>query len=150
MSTNDTTTGYEDLRSILDEAFEQAASGKGRERHSRGGVPFDRQPIMEIGRMLRSPAGAMFQAIKKTQEASGMIQRGDVSSADREMLGAIVYIAAAVKLLREMTRVNQDAVISKDKIHAGSITAFLHHPVKDDAIAAVERELSSFQGEGEV
>ena len=95
------TTGYEDLSAVLIDAFKQATEGKGRDRHARG-APFDRQPIHEICRMLRGPPGAMFQALKTPQEASGMIERGDYPAADRELLGAIVYVAAAVKITREM------------------------------------------------
>lgn len=96
------TDGYDDLRSILDEAYSQASTGKGKERHARGDTPFDRQPIMEIGRMLQTPAGDIFQSMKKAQEAQGMFTRGDYPAADRELLGAIVYLAAAVKLNREL------------------------------------------------
>lgn len=56
--------GYEPLAAVLQEALQQASSGKGRERHSQD-KPFDRQPILEIGRMLRSADGELFQAIKK-------------------------------------------------------------------------------------
>lgn len=90
---------YEPLRSILNQAYEQAASGKGRERHANG-RPFDRQPIAEIGRMV----GIGFnlgQSIKKQQEAKGMLDRGETDAAIRELLGAINYTASAVMLLRE-------------------------------------------------
>jgi hypothetical protein len=92
--------GYEPLGLVLNEAYEQAASGKGRERHARD-KPFDRQPILEIGRMLSTADGEMYQAIKKTQEASGMVERGQHDRAVVELLGAINYLAAAVMLIRE-------------------------------------------------
>ena len=41
---------YDILRSILNEAYDQAATGKGRERHANG-KPWDEQPIAEIGRI---------------------------------------------------------------------------------------------------
>lgn len=93
--------GYDALRGVLADAAEQASSGKGRERHANG-KPFDRQPIMEIGRMLSSVCdGELYQAIKKSQEASGMISRGDFDAAERELLGGINYLAAAILLIRE-------------------------------------------------
>ena len=51
--------------------------------------------MMEISRMLGgSPIGCMYQAIKKTQEASRM----EVIPAKRELLGAINYLAGAYLL----------------------------------------------------
>ncbi len=79
-------------------ALEQASHGKGAERHGQG-KPFDQQPMMQISRMLNgSPVGCMYQAIKKTQEASRM----DADAAQRELLGAINYLAGAYLLLEEM------------------------------------------------
>ena len=92
-------TGYGDLHAILQDAFDQSASGKGRERHAND-KPFDRQPIMEIGRMV-GPGYAIGQAMKKLQEAMTMQSRNQTDAADRELLGSIVYAAAAVKLIRE-------------------------------------------------
>lgn len=86
---------YASLRSILNEAYEQAASGKGKERHANGN-PWEEQPIAEIGRMV----GVGFntgQAIKKLQESTRM----DPEAACRELLGAIVYAASAIMLIRE-------------------------------------------------
>lgn len=95
-----TAKGYEDLLSILGEAYNQSVHGKGKERHAGTGKPFDRQPIMEIGRMtgLGYPTG---QAQKKIQEAVTMFNRGNRDAALRELLGTIVYTAAAIKLIRE-------------------------------------------------
>jgi hypothetical protein len=88
---------YVDLRQVLMLALEQASGGKGAERHGNG-KPFDRQPMLEISRMLNgSPIGCMYQAIKKTQEASRM----DRGAAKRELLGAINYLAGAYLLLEE-------------------------------------------------
>lgn len=91
---------YAILGSVLGAAYAQAASGKGKARHDKRNVAFDRQPIMEIGRMcgLGYPTG---QAQKKTQEAVSMFNRGDTGSAEAELLGAINYLAAAVLLIRE-------------------------------------------------
>ena len=85
--------GYDCLRHVLALALEQANAGKGKERHANG-KPFDRQPIMEIGRMVGSgyPLG---QAMKKAQESS----RLPPERAKAELLGAINYLAAAYMLL---------------------------------------------------
>ena len=82
--------GYESLRRTLDDAYEQAAYGKGAERHGNS-HPFDRQPMQH----LISDHGLGFatgQAAKKASEALGM----DHGAARRELLGAIVYLAGAI------------------------------------------------------
>lgn len=92
---------YATLRAILDDAYAQAASGKGKERHAND-RPFLDQPICEIGRMLGSVCdGELYQAIKKAQEASNMLARHENKRAEAELLGAINYLAAAVILIRE-------------------------------------------------
>lgn len=88
--------GYEALYRILCEALEQSASGKGRERHA-SGEPWEEQPIVEICRWLGSNHGTLFQAIKKLRESA----RLRPEAARREMLGAIVYTAAAIYYLEE-------------------------------------------------
>ena len=92
--------GYETLARVLNLALDQSANGKGKERHARGATPFDRQPIMEIGRMV-GPGYNLGQAMKKAQEASGMLARGECARANAELLGAIVYLAAAFALVEE-------------------------------------------------
>lgn len=94
-----TAPGYESLFSVLTDAYAQSAFGKGRERHAND-KPFDRQPILEIGRML-GPDAHLFQVMKKAQEAGSMARRGEVGRAEHELLGVIVYAAAAVIMLRE-------------------------------------------------
>ena len=82
--------GYESLRRVLDAAYEQAAYGKGKERHGNG-QSFDQQPMQH----LISDHGLGFatgQAAKKASEALGM----DHGAARRELLGAIVYLAGAI------------------------------------------------------
>lgn len=90
---------YSTLAAVLQEAHDQAATGKGKARHANG-RPFDRQPIMEIGRMvgIGYPTG---QAMKKAQEATSMVRRGEHDAAVAELLGAINYLAAGVMLIRE-------------------------------------------------
>lgn len=91
--------GYGVLASILDEAFHQAASGKGAERHANGKA-FEDQPILTIAR--QEGAGfLMGQVLKKVDETRGMVERSDFVGARRECLGAIVYLAARIRLLDE-------------------------------------------------
>ncbi len=97
--TRDTSDAYAPLAAILSEAYDQAAKGKGRERHARD-RDFNDQPIMEIGRMC-GPGFNTGQAMKKTQEAMGMLSRGERDAAIRELLGAINYTASAILLIRE-------------------------------------------------
>ena len=87
--------GYEPLAMVLRAALDQAQHGKGKDRHANG-KPFDRQPILEIGRMVGQgyPLG---QAMKKAQES----MRLPPDRAKAELLGAINYLAAAYLLLDE-------------------------------------------------
>ena len=91
--------GYEPLFCTLLEAHDQAAYGKGRDRHANG-KPFIEQPIMEIGRMV-GPGYQTGQAMKKAQEAMGMLDRGQHGPAQAELLGAMNYLAAAYILIEE-------------------------------------------------
>ena len=93
----DTNPGeYQSLRRVLDLALDQAANGKGKERHADPGEPFERQKICEIARRvgLAFPIG---QAIKKAEESV----RLGVDAGIRENLGAINYLAAAVIVMEE-------------------------------------------------
>lgn len=90
---------YEKLDKALADAYRQASEGKGKDRHA-GGKPFDRQPIMEIGRMV-GPGFGLGQAMKKSQEAARMIDRGNHMHARQELLGAINYLASVVILIDE-------------------------------------------------
>ena len=82
--------GYDSLENVLDRAFEQAAHGKGWERHG-GSKPFDGQPMQSIQDLV-GEGFALGQAVKKIQES----QRMETDAAVRELLGAIVYIAGAI------------------------------------------------------
>lgn len=86
---------YASLRKVFDEAFKQAAEGKGKERHATG-EPFEQQVICEVTRRVGMgyPLG---QAIKKCVES----QRLGVERAIVELLGAINYLAAAVIIHQE-------------------------------------------------
>ena len=80
---------YKSLSEALHAAYHQSAHGKGDERHSTG-QSFDEQPIMSITQVhgVGFPLG---QASKKIDEAARM----DKEAARTELLGAIVYLAAA-------------------------------------------------------
>jgi hypothetical protein len=56
--------------------------------------------MMETTRLV-GPGFPLGQAIKKSQEASGMIERGELDAAEAECLGAINYLAGAVAWMRE-------------------------------------------------
>lgn len=84
------------LRTFLG-ALEQAAYGKGRERHAND-LPFIEQPILTMAHMLDSDAGLAQQVIKKTIEARSLpTKRARIN----ELRGTLVY-AAAMILFEEM------------------------------------------------
>lgn len=84
------TPGYEKLADVLQRAFDQAASGKGKERHAQG-EPFHEQ-VMQIGARKFGVGSLLFQAFKKSEES----QRLPLDRGVNELLGAIVYLAGAV------------------------------------------------------
>ena len=100
-------SGYEALETVLCAAYNQAANGKGKERHAQDD-PFLEQPIMEIGRLLKSIDGELYQAIKKAREGLIMARNGEADRAVREFLGAINYVAAATLLVAEQSGENVD------------------------------------------
>jgi hypothetical protein len=89
--------GYEELTAILHEAIDQAATGKGYERHANG-KPFNDQPILReteaVG--MGFPAG---QARKKILEALRCCD-DHPERAVADLLGAINYTAALVIAIR--------------------------------------------------
>lgn len=96
---NEMTDAYASLSAVLNRALEQAADGKGKDRHAtvRGvSRTFDEQPIMSIGRMA-GPGYTIGQAMKKAHEAMELPPDRAVT----ELLGAVVYLAAAVMLTEE-------------------------------------------------
>lgn len=84
---------YRHLRRVLDLAYDQSANGKGQERHANN-LAFEDQEILAISRSVGVgfPLG---QARKKAGESLGMFNRGQIPAAKTEVLGAIVYLAAA-------------------------------------------------------
>ena len=87
---------YKSLAVVLVDAYKQASEGKGKDRHATNN-PFDKQPLLEISRMV-GIGGPLFQAMKKCQEATRL---PTVDRQVAELLGAINYIASAVILLKE-------------------------------------------------
>lgn len=84
-------TGYESLARVLARAFQQAAHGKGAERHAQAGESFDTQVMQDMAR--RFGVGSLLgQAFKKSEES----QRLPHGAGVRELLGAINYLAGAV------------------------------------------------------
>lgn len=83
---------YESLHAVLEAAFEQAAFGKGAERHARNN-PFDEQHMQTISTLLSTDRGMAFQAIKKLTEG---LDLPDNAACERELLGAINYIAGII------------------------------------------------------
>ena len=91
--TIDIPEGYEALGEALAAAVEQAARGKGSERHAEKGEAFSDQLIFEIPRRLGACGSGFLlgQAVKKIYESA----RLGPERARAELLGAINYLAAA-------------------------------------------------------
>lgn len=83
---------YRDLAGVLEAAYNQAAYGKGAERHANDD-PWTEQPIFKIADQVGDGFNAG-QVIKKVQEAQQMASRGEYTKAQHEVLGAIVYAAS--------------------------------------------------------
>lgn len=83
---------YRSLAGILVEAYTQAQSGKGKERHANG-LAFEDQPMQTISGMLDSDKGMAYQACKKIVEATNM---QSLPAFEREILGAINYLAGMI------------------------------------------------------
>jgi len=81
---------YVSLSKVLRRAYDQAAVGKGAERHAKD-LPFTEQPMQRL-QELYGVGFALGQAGKKMQES----MRLPHYAAIRELLGAINYIAGAV------------------------------------------------------
>jgi len=92
---------YQALRIVLDAAYDQAAIGKGRDRHAQD-LPFEQQPMQRL-LDLYGPGFAAGQIGKKVQESL----RLPTDMAVQELLGAIVYAAGLIVWLRE-TRADRE------------------------------------------
>ena len=126
--------GYLELERVLCAAYDQASAGKGKERHA-AGDEFNAQPILTIGRLLKSADGEAYQAIKKTREALMMHRRGNTDAAIRELLGAINYLAAVAILVseegyaRDLADIERAAV--EEEVEISEITAMMERGVAD-------------------
>lgn len=85
----ETAEAYRTLEVILKAAYDQAATGKGKERHA-DGQKFEDQPIVVLEKLYQS--GVLFQAAKKMHES----QRLPKEAAVKELLGSINYLAARI------------------------------------------------------
>jgi len=90
---------FQDFVSVLADAYRQTAQGKGEKRHG-GGLTFQEQPIITDPIQVGHPGGLLFQGRKKSTESEGMFRRGELDACYRELLGSIVYTAAAALYVR--------------------------------------------------
>ena len=84
--------GYEQLAGVLEQAYDQAATGKGKERHANN-LPFHDQRIQGISDLIGTERGLAYQAMKKITEGMDLPTQ---EAMERELLGAIVYVAAMI------------------------------------------------------
>lgn len=105
---------YVALVNVLRAAYEQAAEGKGKERHAVENQPFEQQTMCEITRrVMGSPVSPMlYQAVKKCYESP----RLSLTKAREELLGAIDYIAAGVILLEEIIAAEKNNAVFKETL----------------------------------
>jgi len=88
---------YASLKKVLDMALDQAANGKGKERHVFvEDQPFEQQDICEYVRIF-GHGFTRGQASKKIKESARM----NNPAAIRELLGAINYLAADIIIMLE-------------------------------------------------
>lgn len=90
---------YTSLARVLNDAYDQAASGKGKERHAKG-QPFEEQRMQGISALLETNRGMAFQAMKKLTEGLDL----EHDARERELLGAINYIAGIIVYHREQNK----------------------------------------------
>lgn len=83
---------YASLRAVLDAALLQSSDGKGKERHATEGEAFEDQQIVQLAEWMGNGGFPIGQACKKAIESTRLPYEG----ARRELLGAIVYLAAEV------------------------------------------------------
>lgn len=95
-------SGYERLAAVLVDAHNQAAYGKGKERHAND-LPFHEQRMQTISRAMNSPHGIAFQVQKKLLEG---LEMKDPAARRHELLGALVYLAGLIVYLDDQARDN--------------------------------------------
>jgi hypothetical protein len=86
---------YQQLADVYGEALAEVQIGKGQERHAVVNMSITEQPMVQIGRWLRSTDYQVGQAVKKAIESKRLPRH----RARLELLGAINYLAAAVLVL---------------------------------------------------
>lgn len=89
--------GYEKLVAVFQAAHDQAAHGKGKERHANN-LPFHKQRMQTISTTIGSEQGMVYQVVKKMTEG---LQFTDHDKREDELLGAINYLAGIVIYHRE-------------------------------------------------
>lgn len=82
---------YHELAHALLGAFDQASSGKGKERHAND-LPFTEQKMQTIAASQGHLGGMVYQICKKALEA----ERMEPTARVRELQGVIVYAAGAI------------------------------------------------------
>lgn len=96
----DFTDNYKALKEIYVAAVEQAAQGKGKDRHAND-EPFEDQLMFKL-QDFYGAGGALFQANKKMVEAKRLLTFDNGQErAEAELLGALNYLAGAVIHLRK-------------------------------------------------
>lgn len=101
------------LRAVLDAAYDQAAHGKGADRHNPDGENFEQQAICEMDRRL--PGGARYQAVKKIYESRVLELQGKNYEAVAELLGAINYLAATAITIMQSKNIDLNFVVHPEK-----------------------------------
>jgi hypothetical protein len=124
---------YQALRTVLDAAYDQAAIGKGRDRHAQD-LPFEQQPMQRL-LDLYGPGFAAGQIGKKVQESL----RLPTDMAVQELLGAIVYAAGLIVWLRE-TRADREVHLAPGTVvHLDGEDADIDEATAKAAAAEAER-----------
>jgi hypothetical protein len=98
--------GYEYLQEVLEAAYHQASAGKGKERHANDS-PFHEQRMLAINNLLGSDDGMAYQAMKKLTEG---LQFTNAAQMEKELLGAIVYIAGILVRNRDAIKVAKNGI----------------------------------------
>ena len=89
--------GYERLVDVFKRAHDQAAHGKGKERHAND-LPFEQQRMISICKLVGSPDGMTYQVVKKLTEGLAMPEHHRKVA---ELYGAINYLAGIVIFLED-------------------------------------------------
>jgi len=99
---------YLQLALVLQRAHDQAAYGKGKDRHAKG-QPFHEQRMQSVSRLLDSPDGMAYQVLKKVTEG---LELPTTERKVAELLGAINYLAGIVIFLESKDRASAVNIIA--------------------------------------